>query len=672
MTGQTLSHYRVLEKLGEGPTAAVYKAEDLALGRLVVLKILPAELSSTSTALLRFQHEARTASSLNHPNICTIYEIAEHDGRQFIVMELLEGDVLARVIAGRPIAVDRVLELAIQIADGLDAAHAEGIVHRDIKPANIFVTRRDQAKILDFGLAVLTPPGSSRQHDGAARPQLAVGGGTVPYMSPEQVRGEELDPRSDLFSVGVVLYEMVTGRRAFMGRSSAEIMEAILSQSPLSARELNAGLPTELVRIVSKALEKNRKLRFQTASDLRADLQRLKRDLDSESAGSVPHPRALVGVGSDPGSAIATTPGGRPVSSRRPAAVAAAAVVATSVLTALVVVGALVIRQRSTAKASIASPVVQPPPLSDAHPAAKPDHPDGGRPPAQPTEQPRAAIESQASSARSLSSSASRRAAEPVRPRGRSGTQNVVTPEEQSAEQELRIARTKAELKLYDQAFTTLRDLLAKHGGSAVALEAYFLMATIQEKQAKIEDAMATYLEIADRYQGHARAPEALFRLAEAALRSRRAGKESEARKILADLTQRYAESPWAVRALMAKGELEERQKLYERDDVLATSVPSAFVTYLRVVTAYRDSAGTETALWKLGQMYDDLKRFDQAAQIFTELGERYPATEYDAWFRAAEVYERRLKDAARAQEAYARVPPTSRHFEDAQKRLRK
>src|SRR5215203_568418 len=213
MIGETISHYRILEKLGDGATAEVYKAEDLALGRPVALKLVPRELSADYGMIARFQHEARTASALNHPNICTIYEIAEHEGRHFIAMELLEGQVLSRVIGGRALGIDRVVEIGIQIADALDAAHTGGIVHRDVKPANIFVTDRDHVKILDFGLAMPLPS----RHDGARAAGILSGrtSGTAPYMSPEQVRGENLDARSDLFSTGIVFYEMATGRRAF-------------------------------------------------------------------------------------------------------------------------------------------------------------------------------------------------------------------------------------------------------------------------------------------------------------------------------------------------------------------------------------------------------------------------------------------------------------------------
>src|SRR5262245_40353529 len=273
MKGQTVSHYLVHEQLGEGGSAVVYRAEDLSLGREVALKVLPPEFNGYSGAT-RFQHEARTASSLNHPNICTIYEIGEHEGRHFLAMELLSGQVLSRAINGRALEPDRIIELAMQIADALDAAHAASIVHRDIKPANIFITDRDQVKLLDFGLAI---PASRKT---LAR-RVGSTGGTIPYMSPEQARGEDLDHRTDLFSVGTVMYEMATGRRPFTGHAPSEVMEAIVIHPHAPVRELNPAIPAELERIIDKALEKNRKLRFQTASDLHVDLRRLKRELDS-------------------------------------------------------------------------------------------------------------------------------------------------------------------------------------------------------------------------------------------------------------------------------------------------------------------------------------------------------------------------------------------------------
>ena len=635
MSSESVSHYRILDKLGEGGTAVVYRAEDLALGREVALKFLSADCSSDYGRIARFQHEARTIASLNHPNICTMYEIGEHEGRPFIAMELLDGAAISRAGNGRPMESYRVTEVAIEIADALAAAHAEGIVHRDLKPANIFITKSDRVKLLDFGLAVVVPQHTSG-HALPAMPPLGLTGGTIPYMSPEQVQGEALDARTDLFSLGVVMYELLTCRRPFIGTTGADVMTAILQESPVPPRDLNTSIAIELVRIVDKSLEKNRKLRYQTASDLRADLQRLKRDLDSTS-------------GVRPATAHTKRGAASPLRSSRAwiAAMAGGIVIAAGVPFALKKrLLPAPVNETPASRSSGADIVLPADRVVTASPAPQPTLPPVKAPSPKAPAAPRAI---EAATAHGVD------------------TRDAAA----AADTDLRIARQKIDLRLYDQALDTLRRITGGGADQRHAVDAYFLIASIHDAQGRIEDAMSTFLEIASRYPEDTRAPEARYEMAESMLKSKRPDRDAEARRMLTDVAQRYQSSPWAPRALMARAELETRHDLYTRDEVLGRPAPAALVTYREVIERFHSAPAAPVATWKLAEGYTSLKRFELAAATYETLADDAERGD-EASFAAGELYEKRLKDPARAGIAYGRVRSTSSRYAEAQKRLQK
>jgi serine/threonine protein kinase/TolA-binding protein len=719
LVGQTLGHYKILDQLGAGGMGLVYRAQDTKLGRQVALKVLPTTTSTDDETIERFRREARTASALNHPNICTIYGFDEHDGQLYLAMELLDGEPLDRKLAGRPLDLRLMLDVATQVADALDAAHAEGILHRDIKPANIFLTRRGPVKVLDFGLAKLAP--EYRRRSGrievagetriaehfASRAGTTVG--TIAYMSPEQARGDDVDPRTDLFSFGVVLYEMATGKQSFPGHTTAVVFDGILNRDPIPPSTINTMLPPELDRIITKALEKDRGLRYQTAADIGADLKRLRRDSASKHgipaalSGVVsPADAATVVINSSPtqigapsgiGSApTIVSPPKTPMPHDASAVIRAAAKTpwfwgagAGAVVVLLVAggIGAFIATRGGSAPQPQAQPPAPTPPLDASQPPlATANQPPialsplpvvtavSPQPPAK-----SAGTQVSASPAPQPAGGAAIGAAPAAKSTGVVGALPTPVSRDSEAAQRLEVAKAKLANNLADQALEDLRQIILEYPNTAPAAEAAFLAADVHEKKGSTDEALAAYVEFESRFAKDRRAAESKLRRAQILSRRPAVPAQMQARELLNQVARDYAGSAHAQIALQQKLRLEtDRKNLRELDPVMKIQVPAYIVTLRQIIEQFPETPQAMGARNRLAVELIEIDRYAEAAGVLEEIGARTEnaVAAGEVWWRLGEIYERRLKNPARARDTYAKILAASPRYEQAQNRIKR
>jgi TolA-binding protein len=641
---RSIGQYEIVGRIGKGAMGQVFKAVQPSLNRVVAVKVLPPEMSKDPERIERFNREAQAVAMLNHPNVVHIIDKDQDGDLLFFVMEYVPGSSLDAVLRQRRLSLPETLKVFRGICRGLDAAHKQGITHRDLNPRNILVSEDlSTVKVADFGISRVQA--ISLLEGTLSTSALSLG--TLHYMAPEQARDmTAVDQRSDIYSSGVVLYEMLTGRLP-VGRFSLP-------------SQLNSEVPPEIDPIVLKCLASNPEDRYPSVATLLTDVGRLE---DHLRLGLVDELRGI-----SRSTTKMFTRSTRSVVRNRGVQIA----LGTLLVLAIVGGGAyFVLRGRGEAPAS--PPAAETPALAAAEPAAPPQEA-----PAASAEQSESAAPVAEATAPPVAPAAPTPSAKPAAPtkapaaKPESPPSRPAAPAVDPALQELQQARDQVAAHQSEAALDTLRSLIERHPTSPATVDAYLLTGEIQEGAHQPAKAIATYAALRSHFPKDPRTAEGSFRLGKLELASGDKDRETDGRQVLRDVGTDFARTPWGVKALAAAGTFELDKNMYQWDDQLATSVPAALVTLRQLVEAYPDRAEAEKAFWDLGDLYEKIKRFDLAAQTFSDLGSHFPQTRYDAWWRAAQLFDRRLDQNAKALDAYKRVPAGSPHADDARKRISK